>query len=94
MEDVDRTPLLHEGGSMRQRSHKSKDKKSKPERYDADWDPSLPYGGKVYLARRKKPDPWWVLCLEVGTILFFVIKTRMSPLKMFIKLLIHSFSIS
>ena len=25
----------------------------------------LPYGGKVYLARRKKPDPWWVTGLEV-----------------------------
>jgi hypothetical protein len=28
-------------------------------------DPNLPYGPKVYLARRKKPDPWWVTSIEV-----------------------------
>ena len=30
-----------------------------------DYDPDLPYGPKVYLARKKKPDPWWVTCIEV-----------------------------
>lgn len=30
-----------------------------------DYDPNLPYGPKVYLARRKKPDPWWVTAIEV-----------------------------
>ncbi|KXJ10843.1 hypothetical protein AC249_AIPGENE726 [Exaiptasia diaphana] len=42
----------------------------------ADYDPSLPYGPKVYLARRKKPDPWWVTSIEIavviGVLLFFV----------------------
>ena len=31
-----------------------------------DWDSSLPYGGKVYLARRKKPDTWLCIFLEVS----------------------------
>lgn len=30
-----------------------------------DYDPRLPYGPKVYLARRKKADPWWVTSIEV-----------------------------
>jgi hypothetical protein len=41
-------------------------------RYKAPWspdgpeyDPLLPYGPKVYLARKKKPDPWWIVALEV-----------------------------
>ncbi|KAL9976417.1 hypothetical protein ACROYT_G013716 [Oculina patagonica] len=42
----------------------------------ADYDPNLPYGPKVYVARRKKPDPWWVTAIEVsvvvGVLLFFV----------------------
>jgi hypothetical protein len=32
-----------------------------------DWDPDLPYGGKVYLARKKKPDPTYVKVIEVST---------------------------
>ena len=32
----------------------------------ADYDPNLPYGPKVYVARRKKPDPWWVTTIEVS----------------------------
>ena len=31
-----------------------------------DYDPDLPYGPNVYLARKKKPDPWWVKYVEVG----------------------------
>ena len=31
-----------------------------------DEDPSLPFGGKVYLARRKKPDTWFVTIMEVS----------------------------
>lgn len=31
----------------------------------ADYDPNLPYGPKVYVARKKKPDPWWVTAIEV-----------------------------
>ncbi|CAB4027590.1 ERAD-associated E3 ubiquitin- ligase component HRD3A-like [Paramuricea clavata] len=52
-------------------------------RYKAPWspdgpeyDPLLPYGPKVYLARKKKPDPWWIVALEVlvvvSVILFFI----------------------
>lgn len=36
-----------------------------PENEDPEWDPSLPYGGKVYLARKKKPDPLYVRIIEV-----------------------------
>jgi len=60
-----RTPLLAESNTVRQRSRKNRSA-DKPEiRRGSDWDPDLPYGGKVYLARRKKPDPWWVTALEV-----------------------------
>ncbi len=33
---------------------------------EADYDPNLPYGPNVYLARKKKPDGWWVKYLEVS----------------------------
>ena len=43
------------------------------QRYKAPWapggpeyDPLLPYGPKVYLARRKKPDSWWLTTAEVA----------------------------
>ncbi|XP_065656307.1 sel1-repeat-containing protein YbeT [Hydra vulgaris] len=40
------------------------------------YNPLLPYGPKVYLARKKKPDPWWVFALEVfvvvGVLCMFV----------------------
>jgi hypothetical protein len=65
MAETDRTPLIAVGGSVRQRSGKSKRHKDQGQRFDEDWDPNMPYGGKVYLARMKKPDPWWILCLEV-----------------------------
>lgn len=53
------------------------------QRYKAPWapggpeyDPLLPYGPKVYLARRKKPDSWWLTTAEilivVSVLLFFV----------------------
>ena len=32
---------------------------------DPEWSESLPYGGKVYLARKKKPDPMYVRVFEV-----------------------------
>lgn len=32
---------------------------------DSEWNPSLPYGGKVYLARKKKQDPYYVTAIEV-----------------------------
>jgi hypothetical protein len=34
---------------------------------DPEWDDSLPYGGKVFLARKKKRDPLHVRVLEVWT---------------------------
>lgn len=37
-----------------------------------DWDPDLPFGGKVYLARKKKPDPTWVKVVEACVLLFAV----------------------
>ena len=38
-----------------------------------DYDPDLPYGPKVNLARRPKPDPWWVRCLEVCIVYFLTL---------------------
>ncbi|KAL4234955.1 hypothetical protein ACF0H5_006597 [Mactra antiquata] len=31
---------------------------------DSDWNPELPYGGKVHLARKKKDDPFHVRAIE------------------------------
>jgi len=61
-----RSPLLAESNSVRQRAGKNKDQHKPDARRSSDWDPNLPYGGKVYLARRKKPDPWWITTLEVS----------------------------
>lgn len=69
----DRTPLLAEEGVVRQRSANIKPRRSRDEgegkkwthEDDPDWNPNLPYGGKVYLARRKKPDPSYVRAIEV-----------------------------
>lgn len=33
--------------------------------YDSDSDDDLPYGGKVYLARKSRPDPWWCYVIQV-----------------------------
>ncbi|XP_076372461.1 uncharacterized protein LOC143257538 [Tachypleus tridentatus] len=38
----------------------------------SDYDSSIPYGGKVYLARRKKPDSWLIIALEVFAVIFVV----------------------
>ena len=35
-----------------------------------DWNDNLPYGGKVYLARKKKGDPWWCIGMQVFAIVF------------------------
>lgn len=62
---------------------KIRKRKTKQERYVPPWapggteyDPLLPYGPKVYLARKKKPEPWWVLVVEiilvVSVLCFFV----------------------
>ena len=67
----DRTPLLAEEGVVRHRGEEQKRKGAKKqERWkssqDPDWDHSLPYGGKVYLARKKKSDPLWIRITEVS----------------------------
>ena len=66
LNENDKTPLLAEEGGVRHRTHKKDDdnKEQESQKYK-DWDPNLPYGGKVYLARRKKPDPLWVRVTEV-----------------------------
>jgi len=61
------TPLIAESTTVRHRSGKNRDGNKETVRRDSDWDPNLPYGGKVYLARRKKPDPWWITTLEVSS---------------------------
>jgi len=33
------------------------------------YDPSLPYGPNVYVARKSVPDSWWVFALEVTVVL-------------------------
>ena len=64
-----RIPLLAEEGAVRQRSGTSERRSER--RWQpapgSDWDPDLPYGGKVYLARKKKPDSLWVRVTEVRT---------------------------
>lgn len=55
-------------GGVRQRVKKEDVKRYEPD----DWDPSLPYGGKVYLARRKKPDSWLCILIQVTCILLFI----------------------
>ena len=64
----DVTPLLAEEGGVRQRTSEAKKKAAAAPATEppSDWNPNLPYGGKVYLARKKKPDPWWVTTLEVS----------------------------
>jgi hypothetical protein len=56
----DRAPLLAEEGGVRQRSAGTQNGDKASKRWqpppNSDWDPDLPYGGKVYLARKKKPD--------------------------------------
>ena len=64
--EEDTTPLLAEEGGVRQRNKTQRENKKYEPSADSDWDPNLPYGGKVYLARKKKPDPWWVTALEVS----------------------------
>ena len=69
----DRSPLLAEEGGIRQRTAGGNDKKPDKKKkwtpaMDPSYNPNLPYGGKVFLARRKKPDPWWVTILEVRLI--------------------------
>ena len=63
----DQTPLLSEEAVRKRPRRPNSDERWDPEP-DSDWDPYLPYGGKVYLARRKKPDPWWVVAIEVRII--------------------------
>uniref|UniRef100_A0A6A7G815 ERAD-associated E3 ubiquitin-protein ligase component HRD3A-like n=1 Tax=Hirondellea gigas TaxID=1518452 RepID=A0A6A7G815_9CRUS len=52
------TPLIPKPGTRTRR-------KDIPRYVPEDWDNSLPYGGKVYLARKKKPDTWLCIALQV-----------------------------
>eukprot|EP00794_Sanderia_malayensis_P018696 gene18696-20584_t len=56
---------------LRKRKYKPSWAKGEP-----DYDPDLPYGPDVFLARKKKPDSWWVKYVEaiviIGVLLFFV----------------------
>jgi len=66
----DRMPLMNdaateEGARQRPRRHLNEEGRYEPPA-GSDWNPDLPYGGKVYLARKKMADPWWVLIIEVG----------------------------
>ena len=66
LNEDDKTPLLAEEGGVRHRSNKKDDDNKEQEQLKhKDWDPNLPYGGKVYLARRKKPEPLWIRVTEV-----------------------------
>ncbi|XP_078688889.1 uncharacterized protein LOC144920543 isoform X2 [Branchiostoma floridae x Branchiostoma belcheri] len=69
----DREPLLgQESSGVRERHTGSAEQAEKGERdiTKEEWFQEL--SKKVYLARRKKPDPWWVTALEVLVILFVV----------------------
>ncbi|ESN94876.1 hypothetical protein HELRODRAFT_179976 [Helobdella robusta] len=59
---------------MRKRPQKGDDKVERatanwsPQKTD-DWDPDLPYGGKIYLARKKKPDSWTIIIAEITLVI-------------------------
>ncbi|XP_045612217.2 uncharacterized protein [Procambarus clarkii] len=59
-----KTPLLPTApaSGVRQRVKKAQ---QQPRYVPTDWDDSLPYGGKVFLARRKLPDSWFCVALQV-----------------------------
>ncbi|RNA39907.1 death ligand signal enhancer-like [Brachionus plicatilis] len=40
--------------------------------YDSDSDDDLPYGGKVYLARKRRSDPWWCVAVQVLLVILAV----------------------
>ena len=65
----DRAPLLAEEGGIRQRGSSLKEDEPTEKTWTlppgSDYDPDLPYGGKVYMARKKKPDPLHVRVIEV-----------------------------
>lgn len=37
-----------------------------------DYDENLPYGGKVILAKKKKPDSWVIVVIEISAFLFVI----------------------
>lgn len=38
-----------------------------PQNDESDSDDELPYGGKVFLARRRKPDGWLCIAFQVNS---------------------------
>ena len=58
-------PLLAEEGILPS-AEKARSKKNVwRHKSGEEWDPDLPYGGKVYLARKLMDDPLWVKVAEV-----------------------------
>lgn len=45
---------------------------------DEDSDDELPYGGKVYLARKSKPDGWACIAVQVGFTSLFTTSTAVN----------------
>ena len=63
LDEVTSPLLAEEGNSPLPNEGKTT---TKSQRYKPnDWDPDLPYGGKVYLPRKKKDDPLHVRLIEV-----------------------------
>ena len=59
---VETIPLIEEEGGVPAQPKRRSIWKPSPE---DDWDPNVPYGGKVYLARKLKEDPMWIKVGEV-----------------------------
>ena len=59
---TDTIPLIEEEGGIPAKPKKKPLWKPTP---GDNWDPDLPYGGKVYLARKLKDDPTWIKMGEV-----------------------------
>ena len=65
-------PILAEEGSLKT-EHEDVNKDNNKQTWDtSDWDPDLPYGGKVYLPRKKLQDPLWIRIWEISAIVFTV----------------------
>ena len=62
----DTAPLLAEEGILPSEDTTQK-KNVWKHKSGQEWDPDLPYGGKVYLARKLLEDPLWVKIAEVRT---------------------------
>lgn len=66
----DTAPLLAEEGVLPPAKLTNLKKNRWRQGVGDEWDPNLPYGGKVYLARQLKEDPLWIKIGEVYTEIF------------------------